>query len=111
MPRWPSGKVGFGTGGFRTRFHCDPPCMGPLHAGSSSGNASVGELVKPTLARPTQKGCKAGADRQSGRFSPACGRDLLGTIKNDTQALPEQELNLSNTKSWSVGLTPRWGKY
>ncbi|GBM86690.1 hypothetical protein AVEN_29835-1 [Araneus ventricosus] len=39
----------------------------------------------PTLARPTQKGCKAGRG-PVGRPPPACGgRDLLGTIKkNDT---------------------------
>ncbi|GBM60489.1 hypothetical protein AVEN_212041-1 [Araneus ventricosus] len=44
----------------------------------------------PTLARPTQKGCKAGRG-PVGRPPPACGgRDLLGTIKKMIQALPEQ---------------------
>ncbi|GBM24946.1 hypothetical protein AVEN_201035-1, partial [Araneus ventricosus] len=44
----------------------------------------------PTLARPTQKGCKAGRG-PVGRPPPACGgRDLLGTIKKKIQALPEQ---------------------
>ncbi|GBN69761.1 hypothetical protein AVEN_206969-1 [Araneus ventricosus] len=45
----------------------------------------------PTLARPTQKGCKAGRG-PVGRPPPAYGgRDLLGTIKKKMiQALPEQ---------------------
>ncbi|GBM69849.1 Sulfotransferase 1C2A [Araneus ventricosus] len=53
----------------------------------------------PTLARPTQKGCKAGRG-PVGRPPPACGgRDLLGTIKKMIQALPEQGQNTWGSQS------------
>ncbi|GBN60103.1 hypothetical protein AVEN_156233-1, partial [Araneus ventricosus] len=51
--------------------------------------AGVAQKI-PTLARPTQKGCKAGRG-PVGRPPPVCGGwDLLGTIKKMIRALPEQ---------------------
>ncbi|GBL92883.1 hypothetical protein AVEN_25530-1 [Araneus ventricosus] len=62
----------------------DLPCMGPvarqiIRSGQTSSRWCGAKI--PTLARPTQKGCKAGRG-PVGRPPPACGgRDLLGTIR------------------------------
>ncbi|GBN35132.1 hypothetical protein AVEN_133859-1 [Araneus ventricosus] len=62
----------------------EPPCKRVWCTFNPSG-PNVLPLVWckkiPTLARPTQKGCKAGRG-PAGRTPPACGgRDLLGTIR------------------------------
>ncbi|GBO01845.1 hypothetical protein AVEN_156989-1 [Araneus ventricosus] len=105
-PRWPS-AVKRGRGGLVVRSRPrdrkvagpkpdsteDPPCMGPaarqtIRSGQTPSRRSGAKI--PTLARPTQKGCKAGRG-PVGRPPPACGgRDLLGTIKKMIQALPEE---------------------
>ncbi|GBN60223.1 hypothetical protein AVEN_25968-1 [Araneus ventricosus] len=65
----------------------------------SPGRVTQGVKI-PTLARPTQKGCKAGRG-PVGRPPPACGgRDLLGTIKKMIQAFPEQGQSFQIQESW-----------
>ncbi|GBM07459.1 hypothetical protein AVEN_5263-1 [Araneus ventricosus] len=72
----------------------DPTCVGPvaryvIRSGQTSSRWCGVKI--PALARPTQKGCKAGRGPER-RPPPACGgRYLLGTIKkNDTGIVPEQ---------------------
>ncbi|GBL53979.1 hypothetical protein AVEN_126041-1, partial [Araneus ventricosus] len=75
------------AGGFhvRNRIPLTLFCvLGQLHDKLDIGGQRSSHLCGakiPTLARPTQKGCKAGRG-PVGRPPPACGgRDLLGTIK------------------------------
>ncbi|GBL74261.1 hypothetical protein AVEN_235261-1 [Araneus ventricosus] len=64
---------------------------------------SAGEVQKiPTLARPTQKVCKAGRG-PVGRPPPACGgRDLLGTIKKNDTGIARTGAVILNTRELGV---------
>ncbi|GBN47875.1 hypothetical protein AVEN_29823-1 [Araneus ventricosus] len=56
----------------------------------------------PTLARPAQKGCKAGRG-PVGRPLPACGgRDLLGTIKKNDTGIARTGAVILNTRELGV---------
>ncbi|GBO09907.1 hypothetical protein AVEN_104445-1 [Araneus ventricosus] len=59
----------------------DPPCMGPVARQTIRNGQTPSRWCGakiPTLARPTQKGCKVGRG-PAGRAPPACrGQDLLG---------------------------------